>query len=166
MSLKAIPGSLRRARDEPAETVLKAREETVVERGELKRKLDLVDTVTRPVLALELSSYPEDADEDDEEDEEEDEEEEMLIRELTRIKQERADEELKRQAREAAKEAAVQESNAVSSNPLFSSSVPRRRWDDDTVFHAQNIGERKQKKFVNDVVRSDFHNKFLAKYIH
>lgn len=179
MSLRAVPGSIRRARDEPGETLLKVREAAQPDKADLKRKLEQVDsakntTVDRPLPIRdtseeELAIYPEDADEvfsvksEDSEDEEE-----MLIRELARIKQERADEELKRQAREAAKQAAMQEAHAVSSNPLFqnSNSSLHRRWDDDTVFHGQaSSSATASKTFVNDVVRSEFHKKFLDKYI-
>ena len=42
----------------------------------------------------------------------------------------------------------------------------KRRWDDDVVFKNQTRGEPQQKKrFVNDTIRSDFHRRFLNKYI-
>ncbi|KVI02372.1 hypothetical protein Ccrd_019365 [Cynara cardunculus var. scolymus] len=40
------------------------------------------------------------------------------------------------------------------------------RWDDDVVFKNQARGENKpQKRFINDTIRSDFHRKFLQKYM-
>lgn len=40
------------------------------------------------------------------------------------------------------------------------------RWDDDVVFKNQARGEKKaRKRFINDVIRSDFHRRFLGKYI-
>ena len=42
----------------------------------------------------------------------------------------------------------------------------KRRWDDDVVFKNQTRGEPERKKrFVNDTIRSDFHRRFLNKYI-
>lgn len=50
------------------------------------------------------------------------------------------------------------------------SCVPRRhgfcRWDEDVIFKNQSRGEPKAvKRFINDTVRSDFHQKFLQRYI-
>ena len=43
----------------------------------------------------------------------------------------------------------------------------KRRWDDDVVFKNQARDEPNAKKrFINDTVRSDFHIKFLKRYIH
>ena len=40
------------------------------------------------------------------------------------------------------------------------------RWDDDVVFKNQARGETKTpKRFINDTIRSDFHRKFLHKYM-
>lgn len=42
------------------------------------------------------------------------------------------------------------------------------RWDDDVVFKncAKGIDEAKrEKRFVNDTLRSEFHKKFMEKYI-
>ena len=42
----------------------------------------------------------------------------------------------------------------------------KRRWDDDVVFKNQARGEPKvQKRFINDTIRSDFHRRFLTRYI-
>lgn len=42
----------------------------------------------------------------------------------------------------------------------------KRRWDDDVVFKNQARGEPKaQKRFINDTIRSDFHKRFLTRYI-
>ncbi len=42
----------------------------------------------------------------------------------------------------------------------------KRRWDDDVVFRNQTRGEVKaQRRFINDTVRSDFHRRFLERYI-
>lgn len=42
------------------------------------------------------------------------------------------------------------------------------RWDDDVVFKncAKGVDEaRKEKRFVNDTLRSEFHKKFMEKYV-
>jgi hypothetical protein len=40
------------------------------------------------------------------------------------------------------------------------------RWDDDVVFKNQARGETKTpKRFINDTIRSDFHRKFLHRYM-
>ncbi|KFQ07683.1 Spliceosome-associated protein CWC15 [Leptosomus discolor] len=103
-------------------------------------------------------------DEDDEDEDLEDSDDDdtaALLAELEKIKKERAEE----QARK------------VKSHPLKSISGPaqpqanfkvKRRWDDDVVFKncAKGIDEtKKDKRFVNDTLRSEFHKKFMEKYI-
>jgi len=41
------------------------------------------------------------------------------------------------------------------------------RWDDDVVFKNCARGEvdKKERRFINDTLRSDFHKKFMEKYI-
>ena len=44
----------------------------------------------------------------------------------------------------------------------------KRRWDDDVVFKncAKGVDDQKKdKRFVNDTLRSEFHKKFMEKYI-
>ncbi len=58
---------------------------------------------------------------------------------------------------------------ALTGNPLLTPSATsqvKRRWNDDVVFRNQSRGEpEKKKRFINDTIRSDFHKKFLWKYI-
>lgn len=94
-------------------------------------------------------------------------EEAELMRELERIKRERA-------KAEAAKRASEQQ-RILTNNPLLSLVPPspndefvvKRHWDDDVVFKNQSKGidERPKKRFINDTTRSDFHRKFLDRYI-
>jgi len=111
----------------------------------------------------------EDSDEDDDDDELE------LMRELERIKKERAAEAAKKE-REAADEAAAEaDSSILQSNPLLdptargggaSSFAVKRRWDDDVVFKNQGREPKKEgRRFINDTVRNDFHKRFLNKYV-
>ena len=115
--------------------------------------------------------YDDDEDDDDEDDTAE------LMRELERIKKERADE-AARQEREAAETDKNERDSAIlQGNPLLdptrlggSSSTAtfavKRRWDDDVVFKNQAREPKKEpRRFINDTVRNDFHRKFLTKYI-
>lgn len=98
-----------------------------------------------------------------------DEDEEELMRELEKIKRER---EAERAAREL-KEAESDPHAILAGNPLLSSSSNtaafgvKRRWDDDVVFknQARGLEDRPQKRFINDTTRSDFHRRFLDKFI-
>ncbi|QIW99974.1 hypothetical protein AMS68_005492 [Peltaster fructicola] len=114
----------------------------------------------------ESSSSEEDSDEDEEEDEQAE-----LMRELAKIKAERAEAAAKEAAEKAKKEEEQREKDIALGNPLLNSQQDygiKRRWDDDVVFKNQARGteERgKDKKFVNDLLRSDFHRKFMDKYV-
>ncbi|KAI6246799.1 Pre-mRNA-splicing factor cwc15 [Erysiphe necator] len=117
-----------------------------------------------------------DADSEDEEesseDDSEDEEDETaeLQRELEKIKRERAERREQEEQEKAAQEEARRESDIARGNPLLNTRTAfdiKRRWDDDVVFKNQARGtETKVKKeFVNDLLRSDFHKKFMSKYV-
>lgn len=88
-----------------------------------------------------------------------------LMLELEKIRRERA-EEKERQAREAE---AMREEEVAFGNPLLNKNefVVKRRWDDDVVFknQARKLDNGKKSEFVNDMIRSDFHRKFIARYI-
>ena len=68
--------------------------------------------------------------------------------------------------------------NILSGNPLLkdkyagsgsekSDMKVKRRWDDDVVFKNCSRAEpdKQEKTFINDSLRSDFHRKFMDKYI-
>lgn len=65
--------------------------------------------------------------------------------------------------------------NILSGNPLLNYAAKpvksdlrvKRRWDDDVVFKncSRAEPERKEITFVNDSLRSEFHKKFMDKYI-
>ena len=43
----------------------------------------------------------------------------------------------------------------------------KKRWYEETVFKNQaRSSQQIKKRFINDTVRSDFHKKFMNKYIH
>ncbi|KYF46799.1 Cwf15/Cwc15 cell cycle control protein, partial [Toxoplasma gondii TgCatPRC2] len=115
------------------------------------------DDVDAPGPPSEASS-----DEDDDSDEEE-----ALLRELEKIKKERMQEEQAKQAEEEKKRQAEQQERMLRANPLLmADGAVKRRWDDEVVFRNQAKNQPKAKRqFVNDPVRSEFHKKFLSKYI-
>jgi protein CWC15 len=107
----------------------------------------------------------------DSSDDDEDEEDETaaLMRELEKIKKERAEAKAKEEAERAAQEEEEREIDVARGNPLlnFRDFTMKRRWDDDVVFKNQARGtddRNKKKEFINDMLRSDFHKKFMASY--
>lgn len=125
----------------------------------------------------EVESDEDKSEESDDDSETSDDEEELLARELERIREERAKEAaLKAQieAEEAEKRERVE---ALGGNPLLQGKLAgafgadttfavKRRWDDDVVFKNQSRTERKQpRRFINDTIRSDFHRRFLERYM-
>ncbi|KAK4768015.1 hypothetical protein SAY87_003156 [Trapa incisa] len=107
---------------------------------------------------------------DSDDDEDEDEDDTMaLMEELERIKKERAEEKLRKEKLEMEEELKAKEAELLRGNPLLNNPASfsvKRRWDDDVVFKNQARGESKApKRFINDTIRSDFHRKFLQKYM-
>merc|ERR1712066_411537 len=103
---------------------------------------------------------------DDDDDEDEDTEE--LMRELAKIKKEREEEEERKKEEKRKEDERSRRDEIMQGNPLVHGSDVslKRSWDDDTVFKNQARTAPKQKqRFINDAVRSDFHKKFLNKYV-
>ena len=116
------------------------------------------------------SSSESDSDEDDDSEDEE----ANIMRELAKIKAERAEAAAKQAAAQAAKDEEAREKEIAYGNPLLNGKQQeygvKRRWDDDVVFknQARGQGEREKeggKRFVNDLLRSDFHRRFMDKYV-
>lgn len=107
--------------------------------------------------------------EDDSSDESDDEDETaLLMKELENIKNERAEEKQKEEEKQKQKEEEDREREIAYSNPLLNPTEfqVKKTWTEDTIFKNQAIGsDNKQKGFVNDMLRSDFHKKFMDKYI-
>ncbi|KXX79541.1 Pre-mRNA-splicing factor cwc15 [Madurella mycetomatis] len=109
-------------------------------------------------------------DDDDSSDDDSDDEEAELQRELERVRRERAE---KREREERERQAAEQEArerDIALGNPLLNKPdfTIKRRWDDDVVFKNQARGTEekgKRKEFINDLLRSDFHKRFMNKYV-
>ncbi|KAI0774859.1 Pre-mRNA-splicing factor Cwf15/Cwc15 [Trametes elegans] len=131
-----------------------------------------------------------DADEDDEDDDDEDDDEEddtaELLRELEKIKRERAEEKERQEREQSASQQAEREAEIATANPLLNLAAAlgqsphgvnttkpgtfavKRRWDDDLIFKNQAMNTRdkdKEPQFVNDLLRTEFHKKFMAKFI-
>lgn len=108
--------------------------------------------------------------EDDSADSDEDDTAELMA-ELNRIKKERAQEEAKQEAERKLQEEKIRMENILSGNPLLAGGKGefkvKRRWDDDVVFKNCAKGERdpQEKHFINDTLRSEFHKKFMEKYV-
>ncbi|EFJ34539.1 hypothetical protein SELMODRAFT_438896 [Selaginella moellendorffii] len=133
----------------------------------------------RRAAAAAKSLDADDSDEDgsgasDEEDEDEEDEDAALVAELERIRKEQAAEKLRKERERQMEDAKAKEVELAQGNPLLNGSggggggsfAVKRRWDDDVVFKHQARGEPKQvKRFINDTIRSDFHRKFLNKYM-
>ncbi|WVR06623.1 hypothetical protein IAU60_003655 [Kwoniella sp. DSM 27419] len=131
-----------------------------------------------------------DDDEDDDDDDSDDEDDTAaLMAELAKIKQERAEEKARLDAESSASAAQSREAEIATGNPLLnlqnalgqttpgtpgsvssgtSSFAVKRRWDDDLIFknQAATLDEKKKRgDFVNDLLRSEFHKKFMLKFI-
>ncbi|KAI9691450.1 MAG: complexed with cef1p [Bathelium mastoideum] len=111
-----------------------------------------------------------DEDDDGENDSEDEDEEAVLMRELEKIKKERAEQKAKEEAERAAREEEKREVDIARGNPLLNSQDfgVKKRWDEDVVFKNQARGtedKQKSKEFVNDLLRSDFHKRFMSRYV-
>ncbi|KZZ95644.1 Cwf15/Cwc15 cell cycle control [Ascosphaera apis ARSEF 7405] len=119
----------------------------------------------------ELDAESEDSDSSEDESDSDDEEDETaeLMRELEKIKKERAEQREKEEREKAAREQEDREYEIARGNPLLNPQdfSIKRRWDDDVVFKNQARGteNKRDKEFVNDLLRSDFHKRFMSKYV-
>lgn len=133
-----------------------------------------------PVLVPKaIDADVDDGDDSDESDSDEDDDEAELLAELARIKKEREEDAARKAAEERAAAEQAERQEMRSGNPLLQDKLAtaaeggsasfalKRRWDDDVVFKNQARNEPKQqRRFVNDTLRSDFHRRFLERYIH
>ena len=92
-----------------------------------------------------------------------------LMREFGKIKKEREEEQKKKETERLEEQKQKQREDILKGNPIYNSTSYslKKRWTEDTVFknQARVLPKDKQNRFVNDIIRSDFHRKFLAKYI-
>ncbi|EGG03807.1 uncharacterized protein MELLADRAFT_89913 [Melampsora larici-populina 98AG31] len=133
-----------------------------------------------------------DGDDDDESSDDSDDDENEtaeLLKELEKIKRERAEEKERLEQERAATDAVDKETSAAMGNPLLNlkaalnvngntsptnsvststtSFSVKKRWDDDVIFknQARDVNEKPKKEFVNDLLRTEFHRRFLKKFI-
>ncbi|XP_022093844.1 spliceosome-associated protein CWC15 homolog [Acanthaster planci] len=112
-------------------------------------------------------------DDEDSDDSDSDDDTADLLAELNKIKKERALEQARKEQERKIEEEKIRTENILSGNPLMGNSNKSdfkvsRRWDDDVVFKncARGEDDKKEKPFINDTLRSEFHKKFMDKYIH
>ncbi|KAK4157127.1 Pre-mRNA-splicing factor Cwf15/Cwc15 [Chaetomidium leptoderma] len=111
---------------------------------------------------------------DDDSDESDDDDDAELARELERVRRERAENREREARARQAVEDEERERDIALGNPLLNTINNKtdfnlkRRWDDDVVFKNQARGTEekgKRKEFINDLLRSDFHKRFMSKYV-
>lgn len=111
-------------------------------------------------------------DESDEDSSDEEDETADLLAELNKIKAEREEERKQEEEKRLEEEERIRTDNILKGNPLMNgeekkpTTAVKRRWDDDVVFkNCARQEPEKKKNFVNDTIRSDFHRRFMYKYI-
>ncbi|KAK8736309.1 hypothetical protein OTU49_004935 [Cherax quadricarinatus] len=113
-------------------------------------------------------------DDDDASDSDDSDDEAVLFAELERIRRERAEEETRKQQERQEQEERIRMENIISGNPLLNLAAAsksdmkvKRRWDDDVVFKncAASEPDKTEKAFINDSLRSEFHKRFMEKYV-
>lgn len=155
-SSKSIPAGVRRAIE--ANTV-----------PSKKPKLDHISTANLD------QDDPIDQDDSSSSDDDSDDDTAALLEELNKIKRERAVEAEKKEQEKKQEEERIRMENVLSGNPLLNYSngkagpsdmKVKRRWDDDVVFkNCARTEPDKKGAFINDSLRSEFHRKFMEKYI-
>ncbi|RKF63985.1 Pre-mRNA-splicing factor cwc15 [Erysiphe neolycopersici] len=164
--LAKLKGAPIQALDDPQNDPVKRR----IEDGNIDEELEADPDIKRRRILEETRDIDADTEEDEDssEDDSDDDEDETaeLQRELEKIKRERAEKRELEEQEKIAQEEAKRESDIARGNPLLNTKTDfniKRRWDDDVVFKNQARGtETKVKKeFVNDLLRSDFHKKFM-----
>ncbi|PUU72655.1 Pre-mRNA-splicing factor Cwf15/Cwc15 [Tuber borchii] len=142
------------------------------EEGSLEAKRQRILEETRDIDADSDGGSDSDSSEEDSDDEDEEDETAELLRELEKIKKERAEQREREERERAVEEQEKKEYDIARGNPLLNPSATdfklKRRWDDDVIFKNQARGtddKNKRKEFVNDLLRSDFHKRFMNKYV-
>ncbi|KAG0724793.1 Protein CWC15 [Chionoecetes opilio] len=118
---------------------------------------------------------PQDDDDDGGSDSDDSDDEATLFAELERIRRERAEEDARKQQERQEQEERIRMENIISGNPLLNlAAAPKaadmkvkKRWDDDVVFKncAASEPDKTEQAFINDSLRSEFHKRFMEKYV-
>ncbi|KAG1753221.1 Cwf15 Cwc15 cell cycle control protein [Suillus lakei] len=112
----------------------------------------------------------ENGEEQDEEESDEEDETAELMRELEKIKKERAEEKARQEREQNASAAVAREAEIATSNPLLNlaAALGQSPGVNTTylIFKNQAANQKdKSGQFVNDLLRTEFHKKFMAKFI-
>ncbi|KAF8339339.1 Pre-mRNA-splicing factor Cwf15/Cwc15 [Amanita rubescens] len=122
-------------------------------------------------------SREEEEEEESEEESDDEDDTDELLKELERIKRQRAEEKARLEQEQSAQDAAAREIDIATKNPLLNlaaalgqspaglnTTAPgtfavKRRWDDDLIFknQAMNTRDKPSGHFVNDLLRTEFH---------
>ncbi|KIY66268.1 Cwf15/Cwc15 cell cycle control protein [Cylindrobasidium torrendii FP15055 ss-10] len=168
--------------DAPADDEANKRRK-LLEDVQLDKDEDEAEPEKKPAGSMDVDG--DDSEEEDEDDDDDEDEEAELLRELEKIKRERAEEKERLERAESATQQADREAEIATANPLLnlqaalgqapngiSTTAPgsfsvKRRWDDDLIFKNQAMDTRNkpQGQFVNDLLRTEFHKKFMSKFI-
>ncbi|KAK4456114.1 Pre-mRNA-splicing factor Cwf15/Cwc15 [Podospora aff. communis PSN243] len=147
-------------------TALEGAADSEEEDPEAKRRRILEET--RDIDADDSDEEEDDDDDSDSDDSDDDDAE--LQRELERVRRERAEKREQEERERAKADEEARERDIALGNPLLNKTDfnIKRRWDDDVVFKNQARGTEdkgKKKEFINDLLRSDFHKRFMGKYV-
>ena len=138
-------------------------------------------TTKRPQPRSRFEEEEEDHEDNDDDDDDDEDDTAELMAELARIKRERAAEAARVEQQKRQEEEKIRMENILKGNPLLNNNPTsktsqtndfrvKRRWDDDVVFKNcakadGSSGEKRVAQFVNDSLRSEFHRRFMDKYI-
>jgi protein CWC15 len=123
------------------------------------------------IEAADKDDSDDDSDEDSEDSEEDLDEEDDAVAlqlELEKIRKERAEEKERQELEKLEADERIKQEEALTGNPLLNKDFSvKRRWDDDVIFknQARGVDDKAKKRFINDTLRSDFHRKFMNKYV-
>jgi protein CWC15 len=149
-------------RDLPGHMVIKSREKKIFSPEDLRQKLEAIVPAS---ASLNDAEEFEDLDADDSEDgsisddEAKEDLQESLLKELARMKREKAEEE--------ARKLATARTELGNQLTTYSDYSLKLTWTEEAVFHNQAAHEpvRNPNEFVNDSVRNDGHRQFLQRYL-
>lgn len=174
-----VPSRQYSAKDLPGHTVLKTRQlgqgstqetdsinfkqQLAIGEQDYRRKRFLPEPTV-----LEPTPFEEDRDESlsDSDGSSSSDDEAELMRELERVKREREEGKERQRAEEERQRAEIRSEELLRSTASAPGYALQKKWTEETVFRNQCHGEPKPKaRFINDTVRSDFHKKFLSRYV-
>ncbi|KII71773.1 Protein CWC15 [Thelohanellus kitauei] len=173
-SSRDMPGQLKLksrvpGQDTQEELKLKNFRQELIEReAEAKRKREaaLAAESAQVPKELEVGSSDSEVESDDDEAETA-----ALLAELQRIREERAEVKAKKEAEEREQAEKNKVNSAISGNPLLdpeqSNFLVKRKWNDDVIFKncAKDRDKKQKPYFINDMIRSDFHRRFMDRYV-